>query len=494
MKKNSSNSANVIGNSSLISSIKSFYIKNKNKLDNIFYILLCIQFIDTFWDTTSFPPSYVFLGDFYELFFAISTFLFTLSCVSSICFSLFFEKNIEKDQKVISVFLFVVAGIYSITCDDTASTEIFDFLLCISACIGKSSKKLIKILAITGSIIMLAAIISSQAGLINDYVYLPFRHSLGIIYCTDFGAHVLFLILAYCIYKEYKAHNNLIVILLSAFSLCHFVAMAKTASVCILITFTGLSIEAFWLNKFHRSFFKTFKKLMLIVFPLAYGAFCLLTCIYSLKPELFPSNTFTSRLYLTSSAFYLHGIKLFGRYISQSGNGGGKGSVKDPYKSATNISTFSDSGININLLYTLIIIFLLLTSLILLYYKKQIIGYITAIISMILMALPSFTIHLDSSTELNSSSSDYFWLDCSYIRIIICNGVLIFITIMILTTYIQYKAYTTGNYMFMFIMCIIALDCTIEHHLTDISYNFIFMIALTDYFSSNTNTLKSEEG
>jgi hypothetical protein len=113
-------------------------------------------------------------------------------------------------------------------------------------------------------------------------------------------------------------------------------------------------------------------------------------------------------------------------------------------------------------------------------------GATLSIIALMMTAAPGIAVKLGKREIIGGNTlTEYFWLDCSFMRILFCNGVMVFITILLLSVFIQYRALKAKNYLFMFIMCVIALDCTIEHHLTNISYNFIFMLALTDYFDTN---------
>ena len=86
---NTNNKFSTIYETSTIKFLKAFYTKNEKKLDFAFYFLLSVQFLSDFADTTTLPPIYVWGGSFYELFFAVVTFLFSLSCFSSILFTFY---------------------------------------------------------------------------------------------------------------------------------------------------------------------------------------------------------------------------------------------------------------------------------------------------------------------------------------------------------------------------------------------------------------------
>ena len=140
---------------STIKLLNTFYIKGRTPLNYSFYFLLCIQFLSNFANTTTLPPIYVWGGSLYELFFATITFLFSLVALTNILFTILFDHEVTRMDKLLSLILLIVAALYFLTNIDSNSTEIPDFLLCISACIGKSSEKIIKFLLIPGTIFLL---------------------------------------------------------------------------------------------------------------------------------------------------------------------------------------------------------------------------------------------------------------------------------------------------------------------------------------------------
>ena len=77
-----------------------------------------------------------------------------------------------------------------------------------------------------------------------------------------------------------------------------------------------------------------------------------------------------------------------------------------------------------------------------------------------------------------SQPAGYFFLDNSYIEVLLERGVLIFLLICGMMTYIAYKAYKRRNYIVLSVVAVIALHCMIEHHLFDLSYNFFLLLAL----------------
>lgn len=480
----------------MLSSLSSFYSNHKEGLEIAFIALLCIQFVTDFIDTTFLLHFFIKLGVIYDLFLAIVAFSFTLIALSNVLFTIMFDINVSKIDKYVSLLLLVVAIIFSLTSKDYDSSEITDFLFCTAACIGRSYKKTFRALLFSGITVFTITVLASQAGLISDLIYSPARHSLGIVYCTDCAAHVLYLLMAFLIYKKFKLSPDVLMILIFSFEICYFINMAKTVAICIIIALIGISIEKIWLNKYKKSFLSHFKKFMLVVFPLAYILFCLFTVMYSLFPNHFPDGTLTARFSITADAFAKFSISFSGKQIKQSGNGGTGGSAVDASSDTNILFNYEKNGF-LHFTFSLFFLIFAISAVVAFTKKYHKLGYTFALIDIILLATPGIVNLLTSRNIINPENTgieDYFWLDCSFIRIILCNGILIFISITCLSLYIQYKAYKSGNYLFMFIMCIIALDCTLEHHLSDLSYNFIFLIALTDYFKTHEVSAHSLKG
>ncbi|MCR5804528.1 MAG: hypothetical protein K6G47_09725 [Clostridia bacterium] len=85
-----------------------------------------------------------------------------------------------------------------------------------------------------------------------------------------------------------------------------------------------------------------------------------------------------------------------------------------------------------------------------------------------------------AGAKIEAEITNYFFLDISYVRIILLNGIGIFSLMMIHYTKIQYHLAKNRKYYFMLILVIFGLDCAIEHHIIEIAYGLpgfiMFMI------------------
>lgn len=85
---------------------------------------------------------------------------------------------------------------------------------------------------------------------------------------------------------------------------------------------------------------------------------------------------------------------------------------------------------------------------------------------------------------------DYFFIDSSYVSILLGMGVLAMAALSVMWAYITYRECVKERYTNALMFCVIALHCFIEHHLFHISYNpfFILMFAggLLTYYGENS--------
>ena len=82
-----------------------------------------------------------------------------------------------------------------------------------------------------------------------------------------------------------------------------------------------------------------------------------------------------------------------------------------------------------------------------------------------------------------------YFIDISYIRILILYGTLTFISVMLLVTYTQFRQYQNKNYYLMFVLSIVALNSMMEQHLTIFQIN-VFIFAAFTVFHENIGKSK----
>lgn len=179
-----------------------------------------------------------------------------------------------------------------------------------------------------GLVMVLFTIISSQIGLIKDLTYLRggvTRHSMGVNYPTDFGAHILYLILAYC-YLDFKKISWKSYGVIAAIALLLMVvtqARLDVYAIILTIVIVGIAQLASKGSKLCRDIANFYW-----IFPilLAYIAF-VSAYFYDSANHLFKvaNRIFSERLYLSHQAIDRYGVRLFGNLVSEQGYGGSSG-------------------------------------------------------------------------------------------------------------------------------------------------------------------------
>ena len=187
-------------------------------------------------------------------------------------------------------------------------------------------KKILKVYIVIGISIMIIAFSASQYGIIEDLQYLTYqgeeviiRHAYGIIYPTDFAAHVFYLVLAIVIYVDEKMTVVCKVWIISLVAIfLYMVANAKTSTIC-LIMFLVLCL----FDKIFRNKIALIGLIMEFVPILCAIGFVLLS--YNYNPEqawmLKINQLLTGRLELSKIGFDNYPIKMFGQFIEEVGNG-----------------------------------------------------------------------------------------------------------------------------------------------------------------------------
>ncbi len=187
---------------------------------------------------------------------------------------------------------------------------------------------ILKVYLLIGLTIMVAAFVASQAGWIENLMFYSLdkgaRYSFGIIYTTDFAAHVFFLLLAFVCINNRKPSVWSMVFALALAALVFFVTSAYTSFLGILLFFVAMIVLRFLDG---RS--------VLLPQPLQYltcviPAVCavgFLTCVHFYNPYnawwwRLDSGIFNTRLWNSANAVEEYGYSLFGQFIPEIGNGG----------------------------------------------------------------------------------------------------------------------------------------------------------------------------
>ena len=156
-------------------------------LERVYLILFGFLFLDAFYRTTMFPQMFV-----------VNQWIPTLTLLTLIFLKLMLYGRGRPLQSIlIGVLALSFLVIYKITRD--INLPIMAYL--VIGAYGVSFRKIVKVYCGIGIPFLLCCIVSSHTGLVFDYIVQdwngvrPLRHSFGIIYPTDFAAHVTSLVL-----------------------------------------------------------------------------------------------------------------------------------------------------------------------------------------------------------------------------------------------------------------------------------------------------------
>lgn len=263
--------------------------------------------------------------------------------------------------------------------------------------------KILKVYLVIGITIMVAAFGASQYGIIEDLEYIiersgevHVRHSYGIVYPTDFAAHIFYLVLAAVVYmRDRLSMWERVWLSLLATGFVYLVANAQTSMLCLI----GFAMLCVFERVFHK-YMQNIGKILQWTPVVCAGGFVGLAYNYNLKDEWIMNlnKILSGRIEISREAIYKYGIKLFGQFIPEVGNG--------------------------------------------------------------------------SVVEIRP---DYFFLDDSYVRILLEYGVVLFIVMLVVLVNFVRRATEKNSYLIVWALTCICVHSIMEHHLVNIAYNVMIL-------------------
>lgn len=284
--------------------------KKINKKD-LYYIAFVIYLTATFLKTTMFNiyiPEKVF------------SVLIYLSLII-VMLKIMLEKY---SKKKIIVLLIIIAWIFLAIIKNSYLGLLYLTIFVIGAK-NCSIYKITKIYFIISISIMTITIISSQIGIIENLIYYRGeikRQSFGIVYPTDFAAHVFYIILAYIYLRKgnMRFFEYIVLIFIAYFIYKYCDARLDTISIIIMLIF------CFIYQKFGDKIGKNliFKVFLISSFAIFSGMIIFLTINYNQSEKIYYNINYTlsNRLLLGNNIIKENGISLFGKRIQMNGWGG----------------------------------------------------------------------------------------------------------------------------------------------------------------------------
>ncbi len=355
--------------------------------ETTYLIILAIILVFTMWGTTMLP-------DIWPSRFGLFTYFLIMIYVGA--------KGIKKFTytKMETVFALII-GISFLIC--AFKNDMYSFLFMLAFLIvgakDVSIDKILKVYLIIGLIIVGSAFICSQLGIVENLQYWKndqMRFSFGIVYPTDFAAHIFYFVLALiCIYnRKIRIVETLAIGIIAI--VVYKGTIAYTSLICMIGYAAFLFIYIIYTRKQTIHNDSVFIKSVSAVPVILAGLFISMTVMYDANNEkwLWINEKLSDRLNNSKTGLDINGFNLFGKYIEEIG--WGKSVVERP---------------------------------------------------------------------------DYFFLDDSYIRILLEYGIIVFTVVMIILIVISRRAAKAGRITMVFAIAFIALHSFMEHHLMDVAYN-----------------------
>lgn len=194
-----------------------------------------------------------------------------------------------------------------------------------------SFRKILQIYMIINLTVVFLAFTASLLGVIENLQYVRnggIRNSFGIIYTTDFAAHILYMMLVYFYLKRGKMNKWDYIGAGIVAALVYYFCDTRLDVTCMFILIIGyvwvenqkkkelLSLKGKYSSK------KWWEKYGIFAMPAAVGIMILLTVLYGKMNILNQLNAFISnRLLYGQQGLRQYGIRLFGQYVYMIGNG-----------------------------------------------------------------------------------------------------------------------------------------------------------------------------
>lgn len=283
--------------------------------NHIFYIAFLALYVGSFVKLTTYA-TYVSPNWISKLSYLI---------VGLLLVKIYFFDELRLKSFLVNTLLLIIAFI---SWRKTHAFDIFMYTALILGAKGINFRALVEWFFKIGVIMTIFIILSSQVGIIRDLVYLRngfSRHALGVNYPTDFGAHVLNLVLAYCyiFFKKLNWKYYLIIFLIDILLMLATQARLDVVAILLIIPVMKIAQSAFYNHSISRniaSFFWIFPPVLTYITIIA-------SYFYNSSNHIFHifNKIFSQRLRLSHLGIERYGIHPFGNLVVEHGFGGSKG-------------------------------------------------------------------------------------------------------------------------------------------------------------------------
>lgn len=302
--------------------MKEKLLENKKKvLENLYLTVFAVFCLYFFMWTTTFWVSWpdFFVSDLRTVMIALIVVKASVSEKKSNWKELVFEIGL------IAVFLAVK--------NRNGQEILLDTLLLILGAKEIASEKLIRVYTVTIATALFVTIGASLLGIIENLSYAQpgrmTRMAFGIGYPTDFGAHVLFLLLCYFYLRRKKIQYVELAITVLIGGLIYIFCGARTNALCIwllagVLFYTKIRRDDAKKRKKEYEMASWFSGLLASAGTICAAGILILSMLYTKGSSIFLKldSILSQRLSFSKKGMEVYGFSIFGQYIPMQGNGG----------------------------------------------------------------------------------------------------------------------------------------------------------------------------
>ena len=288
---------------------------SRERWEKAFLLVVSLYFIRLFFNTTLF--SLPWPGNFDRLLRLAAAILVCLKFVCPDC---------KKDKRLL---LSIGGGmVCMLSCFSNGYLFLWDLAVLVIGTMDVSYKKILKIYCVCGLTIFGLALAGAFMGCIRNLVYSGPRHAFGIVYPTDFAAHVVFMALVVWALYKWIPYQLMAVVMCGLTYILYHYSRARCGSIVmglsvIAVLYVGLTEKWGTKSRIIRGFSSIIDWLLVIWMPLCSAVMIRLSMNYNSEDaDLSAINQWiSSRLSLAHNAISEYGIKIFGTAFEMIGGG-----------------------------------------------------------------------------------------------------------------------------------------------------------------------------
>lgn len=291
--------------------LKTAILKTEDWLQYIYLFLFTGIVLKYYLNTTLLENSYSY--DFYRV---VKWTLVVFVVVNLILAAI----KRQFDSWLEIVFIVALIACAAVVSYTIGEDEVLDIVLLIAGAKNVSWKKIAYCYLCVAVVVQLVAFYTAHTGIVPDMTYETdrgIRQSFGIIYPTDFAAHVLFIFMVYVTLRESRLTFAEIALMFVAGYAIYHRTYARNDFICIVILCLLLAVikllRVMGIQLSKHQWLKYFGIIMLVV-----AIFCIIAVtFYDPSSELYQKldNIFSNRISLSYQGLAQYGIQPFGSVV-----------------------------------------------------------------------------------------------------------------------------------------------------------------------------------